>query len=106
MAVAALMLVPDGVHGAAHVASRPSLLFVALGTALMASVVPYSLEISALRRIPRRAFGILLSLEPAVAACAGWLLLSQHVGPVSVAAIAVVVLASVGSTFTAGARSE
>jgi inner membrane transporter RhtA len=106
MAAAALVLVPDGVRGAAHVATRPDLLLVALGTALMASVVPYSLELSALRRIPRRAFGILLSLEPAVAACAGRLLLSQRVGPVSVAAIAVVVAASVGSTFTAGARSD
>jgi inner membrane transporter RhtA len=56
---------------------------------------------SALRRLPKRAFGVLLSLEPVVATLAGWLLLSQRVGPVAVAAIAVVVLASVGSTLSA-----
>lgn len=101
MAVAALALAPGGVHGAAHVTDQPRLLLVALATAVTASVVPYSLELAAMRRIPRRAFGILLSLEPAVATLAGWLVLSQAVGPLALAAIAAVVLASVGSTLTA-----
>jgi len=101
MTIAALVLVPGGMHGAERVADRPGLMLVALGTALMASIVPYSLEFAAMRRIPRRAFGILLSLEPAVATFAGWLVLSQRVGPLTLAAIVAVVAASVGSTLTA-----
>lgn len=101
LAVGALTLLPFGARGATHITERPVLLLVAAGTAVMGSVVPYTLELSALRRIPRRAFGILLSLEPGIAAFAGWLLLSQSIGIVSVFAIAVVVAASVGSTATA-----
>jgi inner membrane transporter RhtA len=102
MAVATLVLTPGGVRGAEHVADRPGLLLVALGTALMASIVPYSLEFAAMRRLPRRAFGILLSLEPAVATFAGWLVLGQRVGLLALAAIVAVILASAGSTLTAG----
>jgi len=101
LAIGALTLLPFGARGATHLTERPGLVLVAVCTGLMGSVVPYTLELSALRRIPRRAFGILLSLEPGIAALAGWLLLSQHIGAVSVAAIAVVVAASAGSTATA-----
>lgn len=101
LAIGALALLPFGARGAMHITDRPALVLVAVCTSLMGSVVPYTLELSALRRIPRRAFGILLSLEPGIAAFAGWLLLSQHVGLVSMLAIAVVVAASVGSTATA-----
>lgn len=101
MTVAALVLLPGGAVGAEHAATRPHLLLIALGTGLLASVIPYSLELSALRRLPQRVFGVLLSLEPAVATGVGWLLLSQRVGGVAVAAVAVVVLASAGSTLSA-----
>ncbi|HEY0936698.1 MAG TPA: EamA family transporter, partial [Trebonia sp.] len=102
MTVAAVTLVPFGAHGAGHVAGRPHLLLIALGTAVLASVVPYTLELAALRRAPRRVFGILLSLEPAVATLAGVLLLSQRTAPVAVAAVLVVIVASTGSAL--GAR--
>jgi len=103
MAAGALALLPFGAAGAGHVAGRPHLLLLALGTAVLASVVPYTLELAALRRAPRRVFGILLSLEPAVATLAGWLLLGQRVAAVAVPAIAVVMLASAGATVTARA---
>ena len=64
---------------------------------MLASVVPYSLELAAMRRAPKRVFGILLSLEPAVATMAGWLLLGQHASAVAVAAVVIVVAASTGS---------
>ena len=70
-------------------------------SALLASVLPYTLELSALRRLPRHAFGILLSLEPVVALLAGVLLLSQEVTVLRVLAAALVVGASVGMTLTA-----
>ena len=103
MAVGTLAVAPFGLHGAAQVtaAGRPSLLLVALGMAVLASVVPYTLELAAMRRAPRRVFGILLSLEPGVATLAGWALLGQGVSPVALAAVAAVVLASVGATLTA-----
>lgn len=67
----------------------------------MASVVPYSLEFAAMRRTPRRVFGILLSLDPALATLAGWLLLGQRSSPAAIAAVATVIAASVGSTLSA-----
>jgi len=51
-----------------------------------------------MRRAPKRVFGILLSLEPAIATMAGWLLLGQHIGPAALAAVLTVVAASTGST--------
>jgi inner membrane transporter RhtA len=110
MTVGALALLPFGALGAWHAAGRPQSMLLALGVALMASVVPYSLEFAAMRRTPRRVFGILLSLDPALATLAGWLLLSQHSSPVAIAAVATVITASVGSTLSArepaGAAAE
>jgi len=67
-------------------------------------VLPYSLELAAMRRAPKRVFGILLSLEPAVATTAGWLLLGQHAAPVALAAVVIVVAASIGSAL--GSRTD
>jgi inner membrane transporter RhtA len=102
LAIGALVLLPFGAHGAWQVAGRPQLMLLALGTAVLASVVPYTLELAALRRAPRRVFGTLLSLEPAVAALAGLVLLGQRVPPAAAGAIALVILASAGATI--GAR--
>jgi len=101
MTVGALAVLPFGAHGVWQVAGRPYLALIALGTAVLASVVPYTLELAAMRRAPRRVFGILLSLEPAVATLAGWALLGQGTSPVALAAIAAVVLASAGAALTA-----
>ncbi|WP_189114627.1 EamA family transporter [Pilimelia terevasa] len=99
--VAALALVPFGTPGAVAALARPELLPLVLGTAVLASVIPYSLEFVALRRLPTRTFGVLLSLEPAVAALAGWLLLGQPLGALGWVAVAAVVAASAGSTWSA-----
>jgi inner membrane transporter RhtA len=101
LAVGALALAPLGAAGAATTLTHPHLLLLAAATGLLASVIPYSLEFAALRRLPARVFGVLLSLEPAVAATAGWLLLGQRMGPREAVAVGVVVLASAGSTLTA-----
>ena len=101
MTAGALVLLPFGALGAGHVVGRPGPMLLALGVALLASVVPYTLEFAAMRRAPRRVFGILLSLDPALATLAGWLLLGQRSSPVAIAAVAVVITASVGSTLSA-----
>ena len=97
MSAGALVLLPFGVLDAARIAQSPHLIPVAFGMAMLASVVPYSLELAAMRRAPKRVFGILLSLEPAVATMAGWLLLGQHASAVALAAVVIVVAASTGS---------
>ena len=101
IAVGALALLPFGLHGALVTAGDGHLLLLAAGTGVLASVIPYTLELAALRRLPPPVFGVLLSLEPAIAATAGWLLLGQRLGPWQGVAVGVVVLASVGSTLTA-----
>ena len=106
MTVGALALLPFGALGALQVASRPHLILIAVGTAVLASVVPYTLELAAMRRAPRRVFGILLSLEPGVATLAGWVLLGQRTPPVAIAAIALVVVASAGAAMSAKLLAE
>ncbi|GAB2548584.1 DMT family transporter [Brachybacterium huguangmaarense] len=104
--VGALALLPVGAGGVARAVVEPHLLLLAIGCALLASVIPYALELSALRRLPRHVFGILLSLEPAIAAVAGLLLLGQPMTVLGVIAIALVVAASVGTTLTARAAAR
>jgi inner membrane transporter RhtA len=104
MVWAALVPLVPGVAEAGTDLLEPSLLLAGLGVALLSSVVPYSLETEALRRMPARVFGVLMSLEPAVAALAGYLVLSQRLSAREIAAIALVVAASIGVTRTAADR--
>lgn len=101
LVIATLLTLPLGASGAIRGVSDPGLLMMAIGIAFLASVIPYSLELSALRLIPARVFGVLLSLEPVVASLAGWLLLQQTLGALAMLAIGLVVCASIGSTLTA-----
>ena len=98
LAFAALLVLPFGASGASAVFERPSLLVAALAVALLSSVISYGLELSALRRIPTQVFGILMSLEPAAAAVAGFLVLGEALGLREVAALVLVSLASGGIT--------
>ncbi|KUL37612.1 EamA family transporter [Actinoplanes awajinensis] len=104
LAVGALLVAPFGLSGAGAVLDHPHLLLGAAAVALLSSVISYGLELTALRRIPTRVFGILMSLEPAAAALAGLLVLGQRLGPVEVAALLLVTGASVGVTL--GRRSS
>lgn len=98
MVVAALVPLVPGLLEPAHPALlvQPHWLALGLVVALASSVVPYSLETEALRRLPANVFGVLMSLEPAVAALAGLLVLGQALGARELAAMACVVAASVG----------
>ena len=90
MAVAAVVTLPLAWVGAAVDAGPGK----GLGIALLSSVLPYSLELIALRRLSARVFGILLSLEPAVAALAGLLVLGQRLTRPQLVGMALVVAAS------------
>ncbi|MEV8249386.1 DMT family transporter [Microbacterium sp. NPDC076768] len=96
--VAAVLLIPVGVPAAATALADPQLLLLAAITAVLSSVIPYSFELAALRRLPQRVFGVLLSLEPAFATLAGWLILGQDATPLRMLAVALVIAASVGTT--------
>ncbi|GAA3341477.1 DMT family transporter [Amorphoplanes nipponensis] len=98
LAVAAVLVLPFGAGGASAVLSHPSLLVGAAAVALLSSVLSYGLEINALRRMPTRVFGILMSLEPAAAAVAGLVVLHQRLGVREVAALLLVSVASLGVT--------
>ena len=73
--------------------------------ALLSSTIPYALELVALRRLPASAFAILMSLGPATASIAGFLLLGQHLSLLELAGIALVITASIGAVLAAARRS-
>jgi len=94
MGLAALLVIPIGIAGASGVSFGALQLGAGALIGVLSSVVPYSLEMLALRRIDTRVFGILLSLEPAVSALAGLLILGQALSAPQVAGMALVVVAS------------
>ena len=97
MAVGALVVLPAGVLQAGGALAEPELLGTAFVVAILSSVLPYSLDLEALRRLPEAVFGVLMSLDPAVAAVVGVVLLNQALGARDVLAIAMVVVASAGA---------
>jgi len=69
--------------------------------AVLSSAVPFSLEFATLRRLSSQVFGVLMSLEPAMGAAAGFFFLSQRLSLLNLVAITLVVVASIGATATA-----
>ena len=97
--VAAVLALPFGAAGAGRAVTDGHALLVGVVVALLSSVVPYALELTALRTIPTRVFGVLMSLEPAAAAVAGLIVLDQVLGTRELVALGAVSLASVGVTY-------
>ncbi|WMX48873.1 EamA family transporter [Streptomyces roseicoloratus] len=106
MAVGAVISLPFGIASAGDKLLEPSTIGLGLGVALMSSVLPYTLELLALRRLPAPTFAILMSLEPAIAATAGFLVLHQALGLADALAIGLVIAASMGAVRTQVARSR
>ena len=101
--VAAVLLAPLGVAAGGAELLSPSVLAVGLAVGLLSSAVPYVFEMEALRRLPRAVFGVLMSLEPVVAALVGFVALSQGLAAVEVLAIGLVVCACAGALRSATA---
>jgi inner membrane transporter RhtA len=97
MLVAAVVITPVGVATGGRTLLRPGILVTGLGIGLLSSIVPYSLEMEALRRVPPRVFGIWMSLEPAVAALVGLVLLGQSLAVRDWLAIGCVMAACAGA---------
>lgn len=104
MLTAAFLVVPLGIYEAGTTLLDPSLILIGVVTALLSSAVPYSLEMVALKRIPANRFGVLMSLEPAVGAVAGVILLKEHLSAIQWLAITFVITASVGSVLLGDAE--
>ncbi len=93
---AALLVVPGIIEGGGELLDI-GVLAAGFGVAMLSSAIPYSLELEALRRLPAGVFGVLMSLEPAVAATIGFVALDQGLAATEVLAIVCVVLASAGA---------
>jgi inner membrane transporter RhtA len=98
--VGAIALAPPAIVAAGGQMLNSTVLMLGLTVGLLSSVIPYSFELIALRRIPPRVFSILMSLEPAVAALAAVILLEEFLSWVQWLAMACVVMASIGATRT------
>jgi inner membrane transporter RhtA len=97
-AVGAVLVAPIGIwQGGEKLLDWP-LLVTAAAVALLSSVIPYSLELEALRKLPARVFGVLMSIEPAVAAIVGFVVLVEALGERELIAIGLITAASIGAT--------
>lgn len=101
LSVAAITVVPFGVWHAGSTLLQPNILLFGLGVAAISSALPISLEMVALKRLPQEAFGIMTSMEPAVAALLGLLMLDEHLSGLQWLAIVSIMLAAAGSSVTA-----
>ncbi|MCF3125408.1 EamA family transporter [Streptomyces arenae] len=106
MVVAAVLIIPLGIAESGTRLVQPVTLALGAAVAVMSSVLPYTLELLALRRMPAHTFAILMSLEPAVASVAGFLVLSQALSAVEALAIALVIAASMGAVRTQVGRGK
>jgi inner membrane transporter RhtA len=106
MAVGAVVIAPLGIAEAGGELLHVDLLAAGAAVALASSVLPYSFDLEALRHLPERVFGVLMSLEPAVAALAGLIVLGQSLDAREWMAIALVVIASAGATAAPASAQE
>ncbi|HEX6601082.1 MAG TPA: EamA family transporter [Solirubrobacterales bacterium] len=95
--ISAVLVAPFGLADGGGALLDPAVLAAGLGIGILSTAIPYAAEIEALRRLPQAVFGVLMSLEPAVAAAIGFVALSQDLAPVEVVAIGFVVVASAGA---------
>jgi inner membrane transporter RhtA len=102
LCVGTVALVPVGIASGGAALLDPKLLLMGLAVAMLSSAVPYSLELEALRKLPARVFGVLMSLEPAVAALVGFVVLGERLGSRSLAAVLLVTVAAIGASRSGG----
>lgn len=104
--IGSLVFVPLGLSFASAGLWHLSIIPLALAIAVLSSALPYSLEMMALTRLPARAFGTLMSLEPGMAALSGMLFLNEHLSPVQWLGLLAIITASAGSTLTAQVKKS
>ena len=106
LSVGAVLMLPAGLIQGGSALGRPTVLLAGLAVAMLSSLIPFSLELTALRRIAAGTFGLLMSIEPAFAALAGVLVLGQRLRLATGVALVMVVIASIGTTLQAGRQEH
>jgi inner membrane transporter RhtA len=101
MGVASVIALPVGIAQGGTELVQPHVLLVGAAVGMLSSAIPYTFEMEALRRIATNVFGVLMSLEPAMAALAGFIIIGQSLSARELLGIALVVVASVGASATA-----
>jgi inner membrane transporter RhtA len=102
--IAAVLVLPFGISHVGAALLSPALLAMALLVALLSTVIPFSLELYALPRLPARTFATFTSLEPAFGVASGWVLLNQHLAVGQIAGVAVVIAAAGGAAWSSASR--
>ena len=97
-AVGAVLVAPIGIWQGGPQLLDLSLLATGAAVALLSSVIPYSLELEALRKLPARVFGVLMSIEPGIAAIVGFVVLAEALGERELLALGLITAASIGAT--------
>ena len=98
LCVGTVVMAPIGIAGAGSALLDPKLLLAGFGVAMLSTAIPFYVDMEALRKIPARIFGVLMSLEPAVAALAGLVVLGERLGIRAVLAIVFVTVAAAGAS--------
>ncbi|MBU4466426.1 MAG: EamA family transporter [Actinobacteria bacterium] len=106
MTAGALLSLPFGIAQAGSALLRPEVLGLGLAVAVLSSAIPYALELIALRRLAASVFAILMSLSPATASLAGFLILQQHLTWLEVVGMGLVIVASIGAVRAASRRAD
>jgi inner membrane transporter RhtA len=106
MATGALCVLPFGVAVVGKPLLNPAILPIGIGVAILSGAFPYSLEMFGLQRLPAHTFGVLMSVEPALGAVIGRILLHEKLALLQIVAIACVIAASAGSTLSSRPQSE
>jgi inner membrane transporter RhtA len=101
MAFSTIFTVPIGVISAGAALWSPTILLYGVGIGILSSAIPYSLEMMALKAMPAKTFGLMMSLEPAVASLLGLIILHELLTPLQWLAVALVIVASAGSSLMA-----
>lgn len=104
--IASMIVVPIGIAEAGAMLLFPTALAYGLAIGLLSTALPYTLEMIVLTRLPARTFGILMSIEPVFGALIGWAMLHELLAALQWAAIAMIILASIGTTWTATAQPQ
>mgnify|MGYP002653850919 CR=1 FL=1 len=106
MTAGALVALPFGIADAGAALLRPEILGLGAAVAVLSSTLPYAFELIALRRLAASAFAILMSLAPATASLAGFVLLGQQLNLLELAGVALVIAASIGAVRAAGRHAR
>lgn len=104
MSMASLVVLPFGIARGGVALLEPDLMMFGFAVALLSSALPYSLEMYSLRHLPKQTFAILLSLEPVVGALSALIILNETLSPTQWFAVGSIIIASIGSTATAGQK--